>query len=366
MKKSIVLGAALLLAGATAFAADLSFGGSFKAGYTFQYNTDAEEWKNTYKTDGDNHAEGELDLSVADADGLWTLEFGMDATEDDTNGGYGDFYEFAKVKVSVNKALETAGIDLGDLKLNASIGNQNEESLLTAYGDYSGRHYQRVFAVSTTKSNASSLTQLTGGYGKYADFQYAFDPTGKSTQAVAVVGKPVDGVKVGGAFATHSYGKRVFTDEFNWAANASFDVDVNKFIQVDKLALNAGAFWILENYDETGSDDTDTANAIGAGVKVGYDKFTLGVDYMFEQGEDNKDDKNHLMAKLTAKDLVKGLTVAPWFRDDDFDTDGYLLGVETSYSFAKLTYCFDVEASLDNENESKDYVKFMPYVKFSF
>ena len=380
MKKAIVLGAAMLLVGATAFAADVKFGGAFKAGYNFQYYTDADKWVNSEKTDGDNKAEAEMDLDVADADGLWAVSFGADPiVDEEMRGGFGDYYMKAKLTVDFTKALAAGGVDLGDFTLKASIGNQDTENMASAYGNYSGRNYQQLKATSLKKNSSSTLTSVDLGYGKMVSAQYKFDPTGELHQGVGAVVTPVDGVKVSATYVQKGVGKRFFTTQgkTNWVVQGAADVDINKFVNVDKLTLKAGAFYDFVNADYT-TDKDGNLSLVGAGAKVGYDKYSLGVDYVFEQKfkgttSDKTKNVNHLMAKATIKDLVKGLTLAPWYRDDDFDTDGCLVGLETSYTFAKVTYHVDLEGQFGTKDTGKiktgkneDYVKIMPYVTLSF
>ncbi len=375
MKKAIVLGAAMLLAGAAAFAADVKFGGAFKAGYTFNYGLDTEKWTNSEKTDGDNKAEAEMDLNVADADGLWAISFGADPM--DKAGGFGDYYMKAKLTVDFTKALAAGGVDLGDFTLKASIGNQDTENMASAYGNYSGRNYQQLKATSNNNDTEHTLTSIDLGYGKLVSGQYKFDPTGKLHQGISAVVTPVDGVKVSATYVQKGIGKRFFTDQgkMNWVFQGAADVDINKFVNVDKLTLKAGAFYDFVNADYT-SDKDGNLSLVGAGAMVGYDKYSLGVDYVFEQKfKGNTSDKtknvNHLMAKATVKDVVKGLTLAPWFRDDDFDTDGYLVGLETSYTFAKVTYHVDLEGRFGTKDDTStkkntDYIQIAPYVTLSF
>jgi len=370
MKKAIVLGAAMLLAGAAAFAADVKFSGAFKAGYNFKYGLDTEKWTNSEKTDGDNKAEAELDADLADADGLWAISFGADQ-----DGGFGDYYMKAKLTVDLTKALAAGGVDLGDLTIKASIGNQDTENMSSAYGNYSGRNYQQLKATSNNNDTEHTLTSIDLGYGKLVSGQYKFDPTGKLHQGISAVVAPVDGVKVSATYVQKGIGKRFFKDQgtMNWVFQGAADVDVNKFINVDKLTLKAGLFYDFVNKDYAAGKDGNL-NLIGAGAKVGYDKYSVGIDYVFEQkfkgATDDTENVNHMMVKAIASNIVDGLTLDGWFRDDDFDTDGYLIGADLSYKFAKVTYHLDLEGQFGTKDgtdgKNADYVQITPYVTLSF
>ena len=119
MKKAIVLGAAM-----AAFAAsDIKFSGSAQAGYSFSFGEDniTRSWKDW---DGDD-GEGEFDLAISDADGLWSLSF------DDGVFGFGDLQVATQIKVNLSKALNKAGVDTGDFGFSFAVGRKAWETELS-------------------------------------------------------------------------------------------------------------------------------------------------------------------------------------------------------------------------------------------
>ena len=191
---------------------------------------------------------------MADADGLWAISFGADQ-----DGGFGDYYMKAKLTVDLTKALAAGGVDLGDLTIKASIGNQDTENMSSAYGNYSGRNYQQLKATSNNNDPEHTLTSIDLGYGKLVSGQYKFDPTGKLHQGISAVVTPVDGVKVSATYVQKGKGKRFFgkQGDSNWIFQGAADVDVNKFINVDKLTLKAGLFYDFANKDYAAGKEQD-------------------------------------------------------------------------------------------------------------
>ena len=195
MKKAIVLGAAMLLAGAAAFAAsDIKFSGSAQAGYSFAFGEDNvyRSWKDW---DGDD-GECEFDLAISDADGLWSLSL------DDGKFGFGDLQVATQIKVNLSKALNKAGVDTGDFGFSFAVGRKAWETELTAYGDKSGNHYQRV-----QTGNDGYLTVIDANYSSLVKARVMFSPIDDGTDAgdhtsfgISAVVTPVDGVKVAAGY----------------------------------------------------------------------------------------------------------------------------------------------------------------------
>ena len=387
MKKAIVLGAAMLLAGAAAFAADekkasVLFSGAFKAGYNFdfvQFNKDTKKGKKQqfgYYTDDDDKNEGEFDLNVADADGIWKLTF----RQDDGNL-FGDFNFRTKAVIDVGKSLKSAGVDMGDVSAKLTFGRYSGETLNNAFLDLEGNHWQRV------KTNGSYSVGLEAGYGKLVGLQFIVDPTknastsksGDATYGFAVTSTPIDGVKVAVDFSRHGkstqYGtKTETTDPYSldtktgkikgtetktfsavedYAIGLSTTVDINKFANIDKLTLVGSGYYTFRRFGEFGKagaveKDVNKQN-FGAALKVGYDKVNGWIEYNY--AEDNNDADGNGVGEQWMKALVnlgglvgvKGLGLDAYYMQRSFDDTWFSVGADVSYKLAGVTYGLKAE-----------------------
>ena len=367
MKKAIVLGAAMLLAGAAAFAADekkasVIFSGAFKAGYNFdfvQFNKDTHDGKKQqfgYYTDDDDKNEGEFDLNVADADGIWKLTF----RQDDGNL-FGDFNFRTKAVIDVGKSLKSAGVDMGDVSAKLTFGRYSGETLNNAFLDLEGNHWQRV------KTNGSYSVGLEAGYGKLVGLQFIVDPTknastsksGDATYGFAVTSTPVDGVKVAVDFSRHGkstqYGynatatatKPVVVEDY--AVGASTTVDINKFVNVDKLTLVGSGYYTFRRFGTLGTEEDVNKQNFGAALKVGYDKVDGWLEYNY--AEDNIDADDNGVGEQWMKALVnlgglvgvKGLGLDAYYMQRSFDDTWFSVGADVSYKLAGVTYGLKAE-----------------------
>ena len=368
MKKAIVLGAAMLLAGAAAFAADekkasVIFSGAFKAGYNFdfvQFNKDTHDGKKQqfgYYTDDDDKNEGEFDLNVSDADGIWKLTF----RQDDGNL-FGDFNFRTKAVIDVGKSLKSAGVDMGDVSAKLTFGRYSGETLNNAFLDLEGNHWQRV------KTNGSYSVGLEAGYGKLVGLQFIVDPTknastsksGDATYGFAVTSTPIDGVKVAVDFSRHGkstqYGynatatatKPVVVVE-DYAVGASTTVDINKFVNVDKLTLVGSGYYTFRRFGTFGTEEDVNKQNFGAALKVGYGKVDGWLEYNY--AEDNIDADGNGVGEQWMKALVnlgglvgvKGLGLDAYYMQRSFDDTWFSVGADVSYKLAGVTYGLKAE-----------------------
>ena len=116
MKKAIVLGAAMLLAGAAAFAADVKFSGRIRVGYNFQFG-------DTDQTTLKKNPEGRMNLTIADSDSLWTITFDAAKTTTVTGGKTG-------FTTKAGRTLVTSAI-INDINVVAQYCHSVHESVCT-------------------------------------------------------------------------------------------------------------------------------------------------------------------------------------------------------------------------------------------
>ena len=376
MKKAIVLGAAMLLAGAAAFAADekkasVLFSGAFKAGYNFdfvQFNKDTHDGKKQqfgYYTDDDDKNEGEFDLNVADADGIWKLTF-----RQDDGKLFGDFNFRTKAVIDVGKSLKSAGVDMGDVSAKLTFGRYSGETLNNAFLDLEGNHWQRV------KTNGSYSVGLEVGYGKLVGLQFIVDPTknastsksGDATYGFAVTSTPVDGVKVAVDFSRHGkstqYGYDATTVAEDYAVGVSSTVDINKFVNVDKLTLVGSGYYTFRRFGTFGTEEDVNKQNFGAALKVGYDKVDGWLEYNY--AEDNIDADGNGVGEQWVKALVnlgglvgvKGLGLDAYYMQRSFDDTWFSVGADVSYKLAGVTYGLKAEFTDKDLSKTKSTTTF--------
>ena len=402
MKKAIVLGAAMLLAGAAAFAAsDIKFSGSAQAGYSFAFGEDNiyRSWKDW---DGDD-GECEFDLAISDADGLWSLSL------DDGKFGFGDLQVAAQIKVNLTKAMNKAGIDTGDFGLSFGIGRKNSESELTAYGDKSGNHYQRVQAanggyLTVIDANYSSLVkarvmfspidgkdtvattytyeEISGASGTYRLVETSKPVSGDHTSfGISAVVTPVDGVKVAAGYTKNgqsrinskrnneTYLPGIFKDKLlrdNWLTGSA-SVDVAKLIGTSdfKLSLDVADRFAFEQEDVK-YNRLSVQVAGGVDLVDGYAEYSLAT-------KDASDTTNVSQLKVGASfHVVEGLGLGAYTQffdltDELADCDAFTVGGDISYGFGNVTYALNLEYGNDTKDNADDhYFAITPSVAIEF
>ena len=396
MKKAIVLGAAMLLAGAAAFAAsDIKFSGSAQAGYSFAFGEDniTRSWKDW---DGDD-GEGEFDLAISDADGLWSLSF------DDGVFGFGDLQVATQIKVNLSKALNKAGVDTGDFGFSFAVGRKAWETELTAYGDKSGNHYQRVQA-----GNGGYLTIVDANYGSLVKARAMFSPIDgpdttqdvfkwddsasaykKETKpvegdhtsfGVSALVAPVDGVKVAVGYTKNgrmrvnskrnnvtynpAKGDKLVRD--NWLTGSA-SVDVAKLVGTKdfKLSVDVADRYAFEQ-DDVKYNRLSVQVAGGVDLVDGYAEYSLAT-------KDASDTTNVSQLKVGANfNVVKGLGLGAYtqFFDltDELDSsDAFTVGGDVSYAFGNVTYAVNLEYGNETKDDAKDqYFAITPSVAIVF
>jgi hypothetical protein len=375
MKKAIVLGAAMLLASTAAFAAsDIKFSGSAQAGYSFAFGEDniTKSWKDW---DGDD-GECEFDLAISDADGLWSLSL------DDGKFGFGDLQVAAQINVNLTKAMNKAGIDTGDFGLSFGIGRKNWETELTAYGDKSGNHYQRV-----QTGNGGYLTVIDANYSSLVKARVMFSPIDDGTDAgdhtsfgVSAVVAPVDGVKVAVGYTkngrmrvnskrnnvTYNPAKDDKLVRDNWLTGSA-SVDVAKLVGTKdfKLSVDVADRYAFEQ-DDVKYNRLSVQVAGGVDLVDGYAEYSLAT-------KDASDTTNVSQLKVGASfHVVEGLGLGAYTQffdltDELADSDAFTVGGDISYGFGNVTYALNLEYGNDkNDNADDHYFAITPSVAIVF
>ena len=379
MKKAIVLGAAMLLAGAAAFAAsDIKFSGSAQAGYSFAFGEDNvyKSWKDWDKDDG----ECEFDLAISDADGLWSLSL------DDGKFGFGDLQVATQIKVNLSKALNKAGVDTGDFGFSFAVGRKDWETELTAYGDKSGNHYQRV-----QTGNGGYVTVIDANYSSLVKARVMFSPIDDGTDAgdhtsfgISAVVTPVDGVKVAAGYTKNGRmrvnskrnnktynpaGDPTKSDKLvrdNWLTGSA-SVDVAKLVGTKdfKLSVDVADRYAFEQ-DDVKYNRLSVQVAGGVDLVDGYAEYSLAT-------EDASDTTNVSQLKVGANfNVVKGLGLGAYtqFFDltDELDSsDAFTVGGDVSYAFGNVTYAVNLEYGNETKDDAKDqYFAITPSVAIVF
>ena len=371
MKKAIVLGAAMLLAGAAAFAADVKFSGRIRVGYNFQFG-------DTDQTTLKKNPEGRMNLTIADSDSLWTITF--DAANNATGekvGGFSDHYYRAKATIALDKALKGAGVDLGDVSLKAFGGYYDWYETKNAYNDnpYSDNDVDRMELNVGTQTDAASIVGVTVGYGKLVSVEAVSAPYGKDGDglkpafAFTATSTPVDGVQVGAGYGHNvvlGKGNKFGRKAYNDAINASANVDIAKLIKNDKFSLAAAGDFQF-GFEDKDDNQKQYIQALGR-VSGGVEKVDGYVEYAYTTIDDlSPVDTYQYMRAQVNLNMVKGLGLDVYYQDYDLTNekkeDDFEIGAEAVYTFGGVDYHLDVayKAKKDNDN-----FKITPWIQIAF
>jgi hypothetical protein len=382
MKKAIVLGAAMLLAGVAAFAADVKFSGKFRTGYTFDFSDSkvkgATYYDGSHSTNWKGNG-GRLNFHVTDADGAWDLNYKNIAGDLDSN-------DKEKITATVNfdKLL-----DLNGLKVSLQIGNKTDDTLLRAYGDVSDDHHARVKAI------GDWVAAVQVGYDAFT-FRAAVDPVYQKTKTsgasdaenlagLAVSGKyslADYGVNVAAGYAhngqieaangSNGVGKTLFANVFSAEANA----DIAKMIGTSDFKLGAGVAFNYGKGDDTtdimrsGDFTTDPKTSfvsqkddqmvLAAQLTGGVDAIDGWVEYVYSKTED-KDAINYLKAQANINVLAQkgvGLDVYGSIGNFDKADETWVIGGDVSYKLKTVEFGLNPEVYSYQNKDSDNKVGF--------
>jgi len=319
MKKKFVLVLALVLIVATtaAFAGDIKFSGRVRQGYTFKFEN--ANGSTSTSVAQQREKEGKLAIKVSDADGLWALSFG------DVGSLDSDDKLAASASVDLSKALATTGVDLGDVALAYTIGNNAADTVLNTYADGTSNHYQRI------KTNGTMVTTMTVGYGSLVKVKLAADPTDATkTFAASSIIAPVDGIKFSVA-----YGNNVKIQNGSIAAKNAIggdaNIDLAKLAALDfKCSVSGGASYGIEE-----------KNLVAfAQVTGGVEAVDGFVEYAY-----TVDKANYLKAQVNFN-MVDGLGIDAYAELPDLakiSESKLTIGGDASYTLGGVSYSLNVE-----------------------
>jgi len=310
MKKKFVLTLALVLMVAVTLSAatPLEVSGSFKAGYTFTFDSA----KTPAKAEGDNKAT----INAAFAGDFWSLEIGGNLQY-----GKDKALTAATAKIFLDKALAAEGVDMGDVSLTLHAGTGVGKGAPSVLADKN--KYRDGIGVAMKKTDNFGLTI---GYAKLVEVYFSMFPNKDFPMVVGAKITPLDGVAVALGF----------TNDYN-AANKAFAVSA----KADVKALADLDFDLAVTGEYLMDIDAETS-LINADVTGGYAGATLWVAY-------NTDLTTHkLAAKAAYKTVVEGFTLSAGvkFSSDDLSdiANKYEVGIDAgaSYKLGGVTYALDL------------------------
>ncbi len=327
MKKILTILTVALLACSTVFAA-VNLSGEFEAGYKFSF-------KDEFKADPQDNAEGKVTVKVSDDAGIWTVNVKALDSLDSSNK--------LKANLSLNLAALMAanGVDLGDVSLALSLGANEKMTALSAYNDVTGDELYKF------KNDGKYSTELAVGYGDLIQTKIAVDPKvgGKFAVVASALTKPVDGIAVSAAYAHNAWFTSALSDDEADENTAKNAVSVATDINVGALAgldFNLG----VTVYDNFGWQKDASDNAFAAAVYGGIDV----VDAFFEFRMDNTTVAKDTITKLGMKtqvnlNIVENLGLDVYFNIGDFEAfdTTYSVGGDVSYTVSGVKFAANLD-----------------------
>lgn len=277
-----------LFAASSAFAA-INVSGDVVVGYDVRLH-DGTVDTSIYGEDGTRTGSTRLNFNVADDSGIWrtTIDgFVYDesdyANADSLNGNQGYFSKFLNtdgrlmgtLTVDLAKLYEAKSGNESKISLSLSAGANTQQTTLRAYTDKSGLHYDRV----RTLSNGYYF-RVAGGYDKFVQVTFDYDPVINKDLALSALITPVDGLKVSvdwalkGENRTGNHGLSNSTSSNKGVFGAAANVDVAKLADLD-FVLGASVAYRLEYGIKY--------NVIAAEVYGGTSKVTGYAEYAFKK-----------------------------------------------------------------------------------
>ena len=324
MKKILTILTVALLACSTVFAA-VNLSGEFEAGYKFSF-------KDEFKADPQDNAEGKVTVKVSDDAGIWTVNVKGLASLDSSNA------LDANLSLNLAALMAANGVDLGDVSLALSLGANKQMTALSAYNDVTGDELYKF------KNDGLYSTELAVGYGDLIQTKIAVDPKvvgSKFALVASALTKPVDGVAVSVAYAHNGYFK--LSDETEKtpenAASVAADINVGTLAGLD---FDLG----VTVYDNFGWQKDASDNAFAVAVYGGVDV----VDAFFELRMDNQIyDKNTEslfgMKSQVNLNVVENLGLDVYFNIGDFEAfdTTYSVGGDVSYTVSGVKFAANLD-----------------------
>ena len=339
MKKILTILTVALLACTTVFAA-LNVSGEFEAGYKFSF----EDGK--YAAESQDAKEGKFVLKVTDDANIWTINIKALDKLDSSNKLDGN------LALDLDALLAANGVDMGDVSLALSIGNNSAMTALSAYNDVTGDAGYKF------KNNGNYSTELAVGYGDYIQTKIAFDPrantrdnkgtvvegTGNGSLVLSAMTAPVDGVKVSLAYSRDAIIYAKGSDD-----NAIYAV--NAF--GGAVDLNVGALAGLDFDLGVGVADrinfgSEIANGLAAQVYGGVDVASGYVEYVLDG------DVSRLHAGVDLN-VVENMILNLYGGAGDFSAENgnWYVGGNVGYSVSGITFQLNLQYAAGDYMTSK-------------
>ena len=322
MNKKFVATLALVLLVVVSLTAAPTFSGRFRQGYKFTFAEGADPTITAWKTE-----EAKLVMKIADENGLWTVNFKATGNLD-SNDKWS-----ANASVNLGKLLGTAGLDLGDFGIVASIGANTRMTALSAYNDVTGNELYKL------RNDGKESIQLAMNYGKLVKFNVAGDPTntGRSLVVSALVA-PVDGVSVSVGYAHNA----TFNNTTYTAKNViggAVNVDVAKLAGLDfKLGVSAYDNYALK-------ENNLTRNTFAANVNGGVKEVDGFVEFVMLNEIANSTTSLYGLNTQVNLNLVKNLGLDVYFNIADLTKvgDTFTVGGDASYKLSGVEFAMNLE-----------------------
>lgn len=390
MKKNFLTVLVITLFAASSVFAAINVSGNVVIGYDVNID-EGNVTTSIYGEDGTETGSTRLNFSIADDSGIWRTTIDgfvfsgtsyatgrnadgslilagetSSAGADPTFGNQGYFSKFLNTD---GRLMGTLSIDLDKLynvstgnnlpiDLGLSVGANTQQTTLRAYTDKSGQHYDRVRTLSQ-----GYYFRVSGGYDKYVQFTFDWDPAVKKDIAVSALITPIDGIKVSADWAlkgenrTGNHGMTSTSNEgvFGAAANA----DVAKLANLD-FTFGASVAYRLEYGNKY--------NVVAAEVYGGSDKITGYAEYAFKRlpGEI----RHGLQLGVDFSGLVKNSALDVYFGSRDVVNfrSNWFVGGDLGYTVTNVKFNLGLEydSSSYSYNFSAKGFHIVPSVSVSF
>ena len=361
MKKILTIALVAVLAATSVFAG-VNFSGGIKTGYALTWNKDGDFAAYQYGSDKTDTNMAELDLAVADENGLWnaTLNGGVSLNGDDYISGSLTLDAAKILSAALNKDLPVSA------KLSL-VGPNNNIAGLRAYSNKSGNNYDRL------RTGSDSLkTNVVVAYENLVQVQFAVAPKlagstaakAENTFVTSALFVPVDGVK-----ASVDYG---FNSDFGYkhAVAGAVNVDIAKLADLD-FTIGVAAS------DKYGAKDSDNfKNIVAVEVYGNVKDISLNAEYALTSAKtDGGDTTNthglHLGADFSA--LVENAKLDAYFGSKDLKnfSDKWYVGGDVGYKLSGITLNLGVEYNKGGQknvgsNAPKDSFVLVPSISVAF
>ena len=316
---------------------------SSKLGYKFSFpNGD-------YKAERQDAKEGKFVLKVTDDANIWTINIKALDELDSSNALDGN------LALDLDALLAANGVDMGDVSLALSIGNNSAMTALSAYNDVTGDAGYKF------KNNGNYSTELAVGYGDYIQTKIALDPQvdGNGSLVLSAMTAPVDGVKVSLAYSRDAiiYAKGS-DDNAIYAVNAfggAVDLNVGALAGLD---FDLGVS-VYDNYGWGGTQKKNEAdvlevlgkayNALAAAVYGGVDVVDAFVEFRVDSDIDAKAVTTVGMKSQVNFNVVENLGLDVFFNIGDFDAfkTSYEVGGDVSYTLSGVKFAANLKFAGD-------------------